>query len=366
MPTTIQMPSLEIIFKGIGATAIARGQKGSAALIVVDETEGEEMVKYRTIADFTSEEQAKYTPENVLAIKDALEGTPLELYVFRMKSESGSITDLFKKIGGTVPRNSWIAVQSATEQHQNDLATWIKTERKNNKKRYKALVYKATTPDDMGIVNMTTEKVAFSDERGEKAGSSALAWGLGFLAGLSLTMSAIAKPIGKFKSVTEPEDLNEAISNGEFVLFNDEGEVKVARGVNSLVTTGQDVTEEMCFINTVEKMDLIYCDIFTAWNNSYKGKYPNILDNQMLLISAIRGYFKEVARDYILDPNFDNTVNVDIEAQKLANYAKYGEETVESWDDNKAMEMTVSTKVFLKANVKIPGIMEDLKFEIYM
>ena len=365
MPTTIKMPSLEIIFKGIGATAIARGERGSAALIVVDETEGAEMVKYKTIADFTSEEQAKYTADNVLAIKDALEGTPLELFVFRLKAE-GKIADLFKKIGGAVPRNSWIGVQSATEQHHNDLVTWIKAERKNNKKRYKALVYKATTPDDMGVVNLTNEKITFSDDRGEKAGSSAIAWGLGFLAGMPLTMSAIAKPIGKFSSVVEPEDLDTAIGNGEFILFNDEGVVKVTRGVNSLVTTGQDVTEEMCFINTVEKMDLIYCDIFTAWNNSYKGKYPNILDNQMLLISAIRAYFKEVARDYILDPNYDNTVNVDVEAQKLANYAKYGEETVESWDENKAMEMTVSTKVFLKANIKIPGIMEDLKFEIYM
>ena len=365
MPTTIGMPSLEIIFKGIGATAIARGERGYACLIVVDETEGAEMAKYKTIADFTSDEQKKYTEANVLAIKDVLEGTPLELYVFRLKGE-GTITDLFKKIGGAVPRNSWIAVQSSTQQHQTDLVTWVKAERKNNKKRFKALVYKASDPDDMGVVNFTTEKVVFSDDRGEKAGSDALAWGLGFLAGMPLTMSAIAKPIGKFTSVTEPESLDEAIKNGEFILFNDEGDVKVARGVNSLVTTGQDITEEMCYINTVEKMDLIFCDILKAWNDSYKGKYPNILDNQMLLISAINAYFKEIARDNILDINYDNKSSVDIEAQRLANYAKWGEETVKSWDDNKALEMTVSTKVFLKANIKIPGIMEDLTFEIYM
>ena len=365
MPTNIKMPSLEIIFKGLGATAIARGERGSAVLIVVDSTGEEGLSKYKTIADFSSEEQAKYTTDNVKYIKDALEGTPLELFVYRMKTES-TLTDILKILGGAIPRNSWIGILSNTTQHHTDLVTWVKAERKNNKKRYKAVVYKATEPDDMGVVNLTNEKVTFSDERGEKTGDCAIAWALGYLAGMSLSMSAIAKSIGKFKSVVEPESLDTAISKGEFILFNDEGTVKVARGVNSLTTTGQDVTEEICYINTVEKMDLIYCDIFTAWNNSYKGKYPNILDNQMLLISAINAYFKELARDYILDPNFDNRAKVDIEAQRLANYAKFGEDTVKSWDDNKAMEMTISTKVFLNANIKITGIMEDFHFEIYM
>ncbi|MEG2256370.1 MAG: phage tail sheath C-terminal domain-containing protein, partial [Cetobacterium sp.] len=130
---------------------------------------------------------------------------------------------------------------------------------------------------------------------------------------------------------------------GEHILFNDEGEVRVARAVNSLVTISEGVTEEMTHINTVEKMDLIYCDIYKAWNNSYKGKYPNILDNQMLLISSINGYFKALAKDKILDPNFDNRSMVDIASQRLANYPKWGEETVNSWDDAYAMKMTVAT-----------------------
>lgn len=363
--TTIGMPDLEIVFKGLGVTAVARGERGSAVLIVIDNTGEAGNTKYRTIADFTSEEQAKYTAENVSAIKDALEGVPLELFVFKIKAET-VITDILKEIAGKVPRNSWIGIQSKTAQHHTDLATWIKAERKNNKKRYRAVIYKGTTPDDMGIVNFANEKVVFSDERGEKTGDVAIAWAIGFLAGMPLTISSIAKPIGKFKAVSEVENLDNSIKNGNFILFNDEGVVKVARGVNSLVTTGQNVTEDMCYINTVEKMDLIYCDIFKAWDESYKGKYVNLLENQMLLISAINGYFKTIARDYVLDPNFDNRVEIDIEAQRLANYSKYGEEVVKSWDDNKAMEMTVGTKVFLKANIKITGIMEDFKFDIYM
>ena len=189
---------------------------------------------------------------------------------------------------------------------------------------------------------------------------------LGYLAGLSLDMSAIAKPLQKFEFVEEPEELDEAISDGEFILFNDEGDVRVARGVNSLVTTGQGVTDDMKFILIVEVMDLIYTDIFSTWKNSYKGKYKNSLDNQMLLIGAINAYFKALANDLLLDPNFDNRSMVDLESQRMANIPKYGEEEVESWDNDKVMEMTVSTNVFLSGDIKILNAMEDFKFEISM
>ncbi|MGL5569780.1 phage tail sheath C-terminal domain-containing protein [Cetobacterium sp.] len=364
MSTNNGMPELEIAFKGLGVSAIKRGERGDAVLILEDDTEGEPKKKYTTISDFTSEEQAKFKTENVDYIKDALEGAPLSLYVFKLGTE-GILADLLNKIKGIIPRNSWIGILSATAKNHTDLATFVKGENKNNKKRYKTFVYKATTPDDMHIVNQTNEKVVFPDERGEVVGDKAIPYLIGYYAGLSMMMSGIAKPL-KFKSVAEPEELDVAIGNGEHILFNDEGIVKVARAVNSLVTIGQDVTDDMTHINTVEKMDLIYCDLYKAWNDSYKGKYPNILDNQMLLISSINGYFKTIARDYILDPNFDNRVEIDLEAQRLANYPKYGEEVVKSWDDAYAMKMTVGTKVFLKANIKIPGIMEDFFFNIYM
>lgn len=364
MGTNNGLPKLELAFKGLGVTAIKRGEKGYAVLILEDDTEGEPKKKYATISEFTSEEQAKFKAENIEYIKDALEGTPLALYVFKLGAE-GVLADLLNKIKGIIPRNSWIGTPSATAKNHTDLVTFIKGENKNNKKRYKAIVYKATTPDDMHIVNQTNTKVVFPDERGEKEGNAAIPYLIGYYAGLSMMMSGIAKPL-KFKSVTEPEEIETAISNGEHILFNDEGLVKVARAVNSLVTLGQDVIEDMTYINTVEKMDLMFCDILTAWENNYKGKYPNILDNQMLLISAINGYFKTVSRDYILDPNFDNKSQVDIEAQKLANYPKYGEEAVKAWDDSYAMKMTVGTKVFLKGNIKITGIMEDFFFDIFM
>jgi hypothetical protein len=364
MPTTIGLPKIDIVFKALGASAVTRGERGYAVLILRDDTEGEPKKYYKTIEDFGAEEQKKFTESNIQLVKDAFEGTPLKLQVFKLASE-GNAEDLLKKVGGAIPRNCWIGTPDA--EIQTSLVTWAKAKVENDKKKYKVIGWKTVGADDMHIVNFTNEKVTWADEkRGEVTGNLIIPYLLGFLAGISINMSAIAFELTKFSSVAEPEELETAINKGEFVLFNDEGIVKVARAVNSLVTTGQDVSEDMCHINTVEKMDLIYCDIFETWDKKYKGKYPNILDNQMLLISAINGYFKTLARDYILDPNFENISMVDVEAQRIANYSKYGEETVKGWDDLKARQMTVGTKVFLMAKIKISGIMEDFSFPIYM
>lgn len=360
------MPELDIVFKGLGVSAVARGERGTAVIILLDDTTAGYLVKYESIDDFTAEEQAKFLPGNVIFIKDALEGIPLELYVATTSITTPDLAVTLEKLKGAIPRNSWVGVASADQTNQDDLTTWVKAQRTNNKKRYKAFVYKATTTDDKGVVNLTNEKVRFTDDRGEVTGDNAIPYLIGLLAGLSLSMSAIAKTLTKFDSVTEPEDLDAAISNGEFVLFNDEGVVKVARGVNSLVTLGQDVILEMTHINTVEKMDLIYCDVYKAWDESYKGKYPNVLSNQMLLISAMNSYLKLLALDYILDPEFDNKMLIYLEKQKLANYPKYGQEAVDKWTDTKIMQMTVSTNVFLQSNVKIAGIMEDMFTDIFM
>lgn len=364
MGTSNKMPSLEIVYKGIGTTAVQRSKRGIAVLILIDDTEGNSYKEYRSLADFTSKEQSKYTASNVLFIKDALEGIPLKLIVFKMPTD-GVLADTLQIVGGQVKRNCWIAIQSDEQQHQNDLVTWAKSQNLSNKKRYKIFGYNIKNADDKHIVNHTTTSIEFPDVRGIQTGDKAISYMLGYYAGLSLSISGIAKPL-KFKSCVESADLDKAISNGEHCLFNDEGVVKVARAVNSLVTLQEGVTVEMTYINTVEKMDLIFTDIYDTWNDYYKGKYSNVLKNQMLLISAINGYFKELTNSNILDPEYENKSFINLKAQKLANYSKYGESIVETWDDNKIMKMTISTKVFLMANIKVAGIMEDLFFNIFM
>lgn len=362
----IGLPDIDIIFKGLGVSAFKRGQKGIAVLIIKDDTNKNfTFIEYKSIDDLTTDEIAKFTTENVQYIKDVLEGNPLNLIIARMDTD-GTLSDLLKILKGRIPMNCWIGIADPATTETNDLITWIKSVNQNEKKRFKNLAYKATTSDETHVVNFTNEKVVFNDNRGEQTGDKAVPYLLGFLAGLSLDISAIAKVLQKFKSVTEPNDLEAAVNKGEFVLMNDEGEVVVARSVNSLTTTGQDITDDFKYILITEVMDLIYTDIYTTWKKNYKGKYKNYLDNQMLLIGAINAYFGGLEEALLLDPNFENKTTIDVNQQRLANIPKYGKETVDSWDNDKVMSMTVGTEVFLKGYIKILNAMEDLKLEIFI
>ena len=363
----IGMPTLDIVFKGLGVSAIQRGARGVAVLVLKDETDTTfDTVIYRSLADLTSAELAKFTATNQQYIKDVLEGLPLKVIVARM-DEDGVLADLLAIVKGVMPRNCWIGIAEGTTAEHNALATFVKTENLNNKKCYKAMVYQATAPDSMAVVNFSNDNVTFADTRGVQAGDKAIATLLGFFAGLPLTMSGIGKFLNyKFSSVVEPASLETAINAGKLVLYSEDGNVKVARAVNSLTTTGQEVTDDMKFILIVEQMHLIYTDIYDTWNNDFKGKFKNYMDNQLLLIGAINSYFEGLENDSILDPNYDNVSAIDLEAQRLANVPKYGAETVNGWDDKKAMTMTFGTNVFLIANIKILNAMEDIKFNIYM
>ena len=96
MSTTNTMPQLDIIFKGLGVTAVKRAERGDAVLILNDTTPEEPKKYYKTIEDFTSEEQAKFTKDNVKLVKDALEGIPLKLYVFKVGEEDSTAMAVFK------------------------------------------------------------------------------------------------------------------------------------------------------------------------------------------------------------------------------------------------------------------------------
>ena len=362
----IGMPELDIVFQGLGVSAVARGSKGVAVLIIKDDTDDSfTFAEYRSLADLTSTELAKYSATNQQYIKDCLEGTPLKIIVARMDI-AGNFTDLLAVIRGKAPRNCWIGLAEGVAEDQEALLSWVKSENTTNKKRYKALVYKVAGADSRHVVNLKNDELTLTDERGEVTGEKAVAYLLGVLAGLPFTMSIVGKSLGKLSTVLEPASLDTEINAGNFILYSEDGLVKVARGVNSLTTTGQGITDDMKFIIIVESMDLIFTDIYDTWNSFYKGKYKNDMDNQLLLVGAINAYYKALQEQLILDPNFENKCQIDIEAQRRANIPKYGEEVVNSWNDKKAMTMTVGTNVFLTGSIKILNAMEDFKFNISM
>lgn len=354
------LPEILINFSKNAVSAIKRSQNGIVCIVVKDDTVTTFSKKEYLYS--TSVLATDYTATNLAAIQSAFLGTPYKVVVVRI----GTLDDFADAVAilDTIKYN-WMCFIDNTTEEQQAVATYIKSKNANSKNfKYKAVVFGATTTDDMHLVNFTNTTVT-------PVGGTAISGYLylpricGLLAGLPFTRSATYYVLRDLQSVVEPADIDDAIDDGELVLFNDDGEVRVARAVNSLVTLTSGVAPDMKKITIVEAMDLILEDISVEFKNNYVGKYKNNYDNQALFISAINSYFRGLAAEEILDNGYTNEASVDIEAQREA-WLGSGETEAETWDEAKVKSMTFGSNVYLAGSIKILDAIEDLTFNITM
>ena len=139
---------------------------------------------------------------------------------------------------------------------------------------------------------------------------------VGVIAGCSYKRSILYKNFSTiYKSVTLPA------TPAEGTLFyhydNDLEQIKVCKPVNSLLTLGEDDTPSMQKIKIVQGMMRVETDIRLAWKRTYQGKFNNIYDNQVLFYNSAKfGYFRELEKLGVLDPNYDNSLFTDVEEQR--------------------------------------------------
>ena len=141
--------------------------------------------------------------------------------------------------------------------------------------------------DHEGIINFTTNDIKVGSKTYTAAEYCSRIAGLA--AGCPLTMSLTYQVLPEVDDVPHltTEQFDQAIDGGELVLMHDGEKVKIARGVNSLVTVAGNKGEEWKKILIIDKMDLWKSDVKGTIADSYLGKYPNTYDNKMLLVSAI-------------------------------------------------------------------------------
>ncbi len=360
----VTMPRVEVTFEQKAASLISRSERGYALLIVRDGTD--ETFAFRRYDDLTAAQadEKRYTAENFAAISDILAFAPYRTYVFRV-GEEGLLADALALVRKKI-KTGWITIAGMTPEDATALSSWIQAQEKQ-RRTYKAVVYKpGVKPDCMHVVNFGNETVTFSDERGEQSGVAYLPSLIGILAKCNVESGCTAFECSNLADVQEMEDNDKSLGEGLFLLTHDDDEgVIVAQGINSMTTTnGKTQTEDMQYIETVEAMDLMADDIAKTFRETYLGKYRNNRDNQMLFIAALNfSYFTQLARQNILDPDYDNAAEIDVEAQRLAWQAS-GKAEAADWDDDTVKAMPFKRTVYLKGNVKILGSMTDLIFPI--
>jgi len=356
-------PTITVTFKQLATTLIQRSERGTAIMILTDATGTEEDVLkittkvYKTVADI---DESLYTAGNLALIKRCLAYAPYELVV--ISGNSSKFSD-FANAVTYARKTGWVAfVGNAASTAQDDLASWIKS-MENASSTYKG-VGTSSGKD-------CKQYVYFNQAGVDTSGAAVsavdyLASLLGILASCNIRRGCTNYHCTDLVSVTEVSSIDTAVSAGQLVITNDTNGVRIVAGINSLVTlNGNTATEDMQYIETVEAMNLIADDIRNEFKNTYQGSFKNKYMNQMLFIGAVNEYFDSLASEDILDSEFDNVAEIDVDKQRSA-WVGSGKTAAADWDDDTVRKMSYKRSVFVACDIKILNCMENLVFTVTM
>lgn len=354
---TLGLPQILITFKNKAASAIARGSRGVVALVLKDASAASTLSVIE-VNDIT-EVPESLSQGNSDYVQMALIGgakAPKKIIVVAIDPASANYNAALSEL--ETRKFDYLAIPGIGGSDAQAVATWVKTLRDEKDIKVKA-VLPETGADHEGVINFSTNDVEIGATKYTASQFTARIAGL--LAGTPLTISATFWPLPEVTNIPRltKAQYDEAIGAGKFVLYHDGEKVKVARAVNSLVSTTADKGEDFKKIKIVDIMDLRHDDIKKTVEDSYIGKYPNSYDNKLLLITAVKGYDEGLEAEGLLDPGFGNTTGIDAVAQK--NYLMSIGMDTSAMSAQQIKEANTHDKVFLQSNIKILDAIEDFR-----
>ena len=347
----INLPLINITFKQLVSSFIERSERGNVILIIKDDTDKTFTTKVYKQQTELDADKTLYTADNYTYISDCFLGKPNKITIVRIDATEGVFADALDIIKGL--EIGWIGIieETSTQSDQD------------------ALFSPTTPPNDKGVVVLENAHVTFNDSRGEETGDKAIPTLIGCLAGANVMKGTTYIVLSNLASVEEPADVSAAINSGKLVLINDDADVKIGVGINSLTdppegSSDPDVENDESYIEIVEAEDMIQDDIMKAFKSGYLGVLKNSLNNQMLFINEVNTYFDGLESIEVLDGEYDNKADIDVSAQRAA-WQSTGLD-VSQMTDAQIRALTYKRNMYLAGDVKILFAMENLNFGIAM
>ena len=360
------LPEISVYFKEKGIAAIESAKRG-IILLLLNDASVQAVTKY-TVFD-NDDIPETLSEDNKKQIELALIGyqtTPYKIVVLAFP-KTGRTADINAKLkAAEALKFTYLVYPEATTEESTTIATWIKAQRTQKDNKVKAVLYK-TAADNEGIINVTNEY--FEVKTKKYTGQQYLSRIAGLICGTPATIACTFAPLPEVTGVefVDRETLDSRIDAGEFVVFDDGEKIKVARGVNSFVTTVQDKGKSFKKIKLVELMDMVHDDIKKTAEDNYLGKYANSYDNRCLLITAINGYFLELEAASLAEKG-KNNCSIDVEATKIY-LMKNGRKTKEELKQMKEIDIkyeNIGDNVFLTAEMSLLDAIETIKLPIHI
>ncbi len=345
------MAPITVIFKQRVANLIALGDKGTVLFVIKNEAleSGDYRVtEYNSAVFELAPEFHANAAQIEKDIKNIFGDGVKKVILAEYKTAFADLANVIKN------ELKWDWMFSTETEAQEDVVALAKELEKF------AFVYN-NKADSMFVVSINNPSAVLAD--GEDTVITAeqlMPYVIGVIAGCPYDKSVSYKIFNKFKSVALPE----TIEAGFLTLYNEEEGVRVASPVNTLTSLGENQTEDMKSIAIAEGKKRMEADLEYAFRTGYKGKYKNKYDNQALFYGAAEFYFSQLEEIGVLDPEYNNTIGVDIEATR-ALWVAQGKDA-ETWDDVTVKKTTYKNMVIGLADVKFLDAMEGMQITVQM
>ena len=352
------MPEINILFKTLAKTASVRSARGVACIIVKDST-----VEGKYI--YTREKQItqSFEENNLSLIKEAFNKYGVtKLVVYAINKTSGTLEgalDNLKKV-----EINYLACNFALEENDITLLKQFKGTRVNNNMDLQIIAN--TTADDEYFINFASTGIKVN---GVSVEPHTFMCKLAFiLASIPQTESATYYVLDDVTAVDEIENEDEAVEAGKLFITFDGEKYKLSRAVNSKTTLGANEKKDLKKIKITEGKIIVKGDIYKVFRDKYVGKCNNDYNDRLSFVSEINRYLTNLAYEGILNIDYDNHVELDVQAMRdyIETEVSIDTSDMKDIDVLKDAEGLCGSKVFIKGQVRFVDAMEDLSLILYM
>ena len=352
------MPEINILFKTLAKTASIRSARGVACIVVKDSAvEG----KYV----YTREKQItqSYDDDNLSLVKEAFNKYGVtKLVVYAINKTGGTLADALNNLKKV--EINYLACNFALEENDVTLLKQFKETRVKNNMDLQIIANVAA--DDEYFINFASTGISVN---GSAIEPHRFMCKLAFiLASIPQTESATYYVLDDVTAVTEIENEDEAVEAGKIFITFDGEKYKLSRAVNSKTTLAANEKKDLKKIKITEGKIIVKGDIYKVFRDKYIGKCNNDYNDRLSLVSEINRYLTNLAYEGILNIDYDNHVELDVQAMRDYMETEVDTDTSEMKDIDvlKDVEGLCGSKVFIKGQVRFVDAMEDITLVLYM
>ena len=352
------MPEINILFKTLAKTASIRSARGVACIIVKDSA-----VEGKYI--YTREKQItqSFEESNLSLIKEAFNKYGVtKLVVYAIKKSDGTLENALNNLKKV--EINYLACNFALEENDITLLKQFKGTRVNNNMDLQIIAN--TTADDEYFINFAATGIKVN---GVSVEPHTFMCKLAFiLASIPQTESATYYVLDDVTGVDEIENEDEAVEAGKLFITFDGEKYKLSRAVNSKTTLGANEKKDLKKIKITAGKIIVKGDIYKVFRDKYVGKCNNDYNDRLSFVSEINRYLTNLAYEGILNIDYDNHVELDVQAMRDYIETEVGIDTSDMKDIDvlKDAEGLCGSKVFIKGQVRFVDAMEDISLVLYM